>query len=59
MSSSELRSERSRGMKVAIEIRPGEGGDDAKLLVNDQASIYAAYAERHGLEFEIEDDAKG
>jgi protein subunit release factor A len=22
-------------MKLSIEIRPGEGGDDAKLLVND------------------------
>lgn len=46
-------------MKVALEIRPGEGGDDAKLLVHDQAAIYAAYAEAHGLEFDIEDDAKG
>lgn len=46
-------------MKVALEIRPGEGGDDAKLLVHDQAQIYAAYAEANRLGFDIEDDAKG
>ena len=45
-------------MKVALEIRPGEGGDDAKLLVEDQAALYAAYAQRHGLAFDVEDDAK-
>lgn len=42
-------------MKLLIEIRPGEGGEDAKLLVNDQASIYARFAERHGAKFEVED----
>lgn len=36
-------------MKVSIEIRPGEGGDDAKLLVQDQAAIYLRYAERVSL----------
>lgn len=45
-------------MKVAIEIRPGEGGDDAKLLIRDQAAIYARYAKERGLECEIEDDEK-
>lgn len=45
-------------MKVAIEIRPGEGGDDAKLLVQDQARIYAAYAASRGLECSIEDEGK-
>lgn len=42
-------------MKLLIEIRPGEGGEDAKLLVNDQASIYARFAERRGAKVEIED----
>lgn len=45
-------------MKVAIEIRPGEGGEDAKLLVSDQVAIYAAYARAHGLEIELQDDSR-
>ena len=36
-------------MKVAIEIRPGEGGEDAKLLAVKQASIYEAYATKNGI----------
>lgn len=42
-------------MKLLIEIRPGEGGEDAKLLVADQASIYARFAERHGAKVDVED----
>lgn len=45
-------------MKAIIEIRAGEGGDDAKLLVPEQAAIYAAYAARTGLKSDIEDDAR-
>lgn len=45
-------------MKVVLEIRPGEGGEDAKLLVETQAGIYARYAKALGLGVEIEDDAK-
>lgn len=45
-------------MKVAIEIRPGEGGDDAKLLVADQAAIYAQYAKTRGLAIEVQDDSR-
>lgn len=36
-------------MKVYIEIRPGEGGDDAKLLVADQAKLYLRHALLEGL----------
>lgn len=43
-------------MKILLEIRPGEGGDDAKLLVSDQIAIYAAYARCFGLEMALEDD---
>jgi protein subunit release factor A len=32
-------------MKLLLEIRPGEGGDDAKLLVEEQASIYLRSAQ--------------
>lgn len=41
-------------MKVMIEIRPGEGGNDAKLLVQEQAGIYLRYAEKNGLKAEVE-----
>ena len=43
-------------MKVSLEIRSGEGGEDAKLLVRDQAAIYLKYAERIGAKVGIEDD---
>lgn len=46
-------------MKVLLEIRPGEGGADAKLLVHDQLGIYVAYAQRHGLSADLEDTSKG
>lgn len=36
-------------MKAVIEIRAAEGGDDAKLLVADQAAIVIKLAERGGL----------
>lgn len=41
-------------MKVTMEIRPAEGGDDAKLLVLDQAAIYQAYAARKGVKASLE-----
>jgi len=41
-------------MKIVIEIRPGEGGDDAKLLVSDQSAIYLRFAERNNIAAEIE-----
>lgn len=44
-------------MKVTIEIRPAEGGDDAKLLVHDQAAMYVRYAQRNGLKASV--DARG
>lgn len=45
-------------MKIILEIRAGEGGDDAKLLVPDQGRIYAAYAARMGLSCDIEDEGR-
>lgn len=33
-------------MKLHIEIRAGEGGKDAQLLVDIQANIYLAYAKQ-------------
>lgn len=41
-------------MKLTIEIRPAEGGDDAKLLVKDHAAIYVNYAHRNGLGVKVE-----
>jgi protein subunit release factor A len=34
---------------MIIEIRAAEGGEDAKLLVEDQVAIYARVAARRGL----------
>lgn len=36
-------------MKLTIEIHPAEGGDDAKLLTHDLATIYKRYAIRNGV----------
>ncbi len=36
-------------MAIIVEIRAGEGGADAKLLVEDQVGIYAKMALRDGL----------
>lgn len=36
-------------MKLNIEIRPGEGGQDAQLLTTRQASIYTEHAKRIGI----------
>lgn len=41
-------------MKLTLEIHPAEGGDDAKLLVHDQASLYQRYAARNGLRARVE-----
>lgn len=42
-------------MEIIIEIRPGEGGEDAKLLVADQAGIYLRHCERVGIKASIEE----
>lgn len=34
---------------ILIEIRAAEGGDDAKLLVREQAKVYLAACKRHCL----------
>jgi protein subunit release factor A len=41
-------------MKLTLEVRPAEGGDDAKLLVHDQAAMYQRYASRNGLQVTME-----
>jgi len=42
-------------MKLLLEMRPGEGGEDARLLVNDQAALYIRFAERLGAKVDVED----
>lgn len=34
---------------ILLEIRAAEGGDDAKLLVNDQMGVYLKLAKGYGL----------
>jgi protein subunit release factor A len=36
-------------MKIIVEIRAAEGGDDAKLLVREQMALYTKFAQRRGL----------
>lgn len=36
-------------MKLNFEIKPAEGGDDAKLLTKDLANMYLAFATRHNI----------
>jgi protein subunit release factor A len=40
---------RTKETKMILEIRAAEGGEDAKLLVEDQVTIYARVATRRGL----------
>lgn len=46
-------------MKIFLEIRAAEGGDDAKLLVADQAAVYAAFAARVGARLRVVDSGLG
>lgn len=46
-------------MSTIVEIRAAEGGDDAKLLVRDQVSIYAKAFRRLNVHWEIVDDRPG
>lgn len=36
-------------MKLNFEIKPAEGGDDAKLLTKDLANMYIAHAVRNSI----------
>lgn len=38
---------------ILVEIRAGEGGDDAKLLVREQARVYERYCARLGLQADL------
>jgi peptide chain release factor 1 len=46
-------------MGVIVEIRAAEGGDDAKRLVLEQFSVYAALCKNRGLACEITDERSG
>jgi protein subunit release factor A len=43
-----------RNMKYIVEIRAGEGGEDAKLLVADQADIYIKFSKTLGATVSVE-----
>jgi protein subunit release factor A len=46
-------------VKLNLEIRPGEGGEDAKLLVQDQAAIYIKYANLNGIKVDVTNEDHG
>lgn len=39
--------------ELRIEIRPGEGGEDARLLVDVLADIYRKFSERMGFTYKV------
>jgi len=43
------------GMKILLEIKAAEGGEDAKLLVENVARIYERFAEKEGVKI-LEND---
>ena len=43
-------------MKLYLEIRAGEGGDDAKLLIGRQGRMYLCFAKKAGVKAEIVQD---
>lgn len=47
------------GMKATIEIRPGEGGQDARLLCDTQGEIYMRYLQTRSAEAKAEATAAG
>ena len=46
-------------MKLHLELRAAEGGDDAKLLVIEQAAIYQTFAQRAGAKVHAMGQAPG
>ena len=46
-------------MKLLMELRAAEGGDDAKLLVPELAGMYVRFCERHGACAEVLDEGRG
>lgn len=42
-------------MKILMELRAGEGGTDAKLLVPELANVYVRFAESFGATVTVED----
>lgn len=45
-------------LQLLVEIRPGEGGQDAQSLVQDQARLYLRFAERNAVAAEIIDSGR-
>jgi protein subunit release factor A len=45
--------------KIILEIRVGEGGDDAKLLVEDMTNIYLKSAKNNNFSYEIVEKRSG
>jgi len=39
-------------MKLAIEIRAGEGGKDSKLFIQDMMKMYVGYSKKLGFDLE-------
>lgn len=44
---------------IILEIRSMEGGQDAKLLVNDMANIYEKFCNKNNINYKITDQRSG
>lgn len=44
---------------IILEIRSGEGGNDAKLLVKEQFNIYIKSAKSKGYTFKLDEERDG
>lgn len=44
---------------IILEIRAGEGGSDAKLLVSDTLHIYSKSAKNHGFGYKVTEEREG
>jgi len=45
-------------MKLTMEIKPGEGGNDAKLLIGNMYLIYQKFCEKQNIMFDVVYESK-
>ena len=50
---------RKESVMAFLEIRAGEGGDDAKLFINDMLRMYQKYCVSHGIQCSLESKMDG
>jgi len=46
-------------MKLHVEIRPGEGGEDARSLVREQSAMYIRFCNTNGIRVDVVQESVG